>query len=505
MRVRPASRTFADRLQDPACGKNWARLAGGRDKGDHVATSSEVDTGVTAAADGTIGGGVADAVWDGVLAHLRRTLSDGPVATWFSGVRALEIGEDAVLLQVPHPFARDWIESRYLDLLRAAVLDVTGRPLDVNFVAGDAPDEELAPIEEVPAAAPPPDEPAAIADFHPRYNFDSFVIGSSNRFAHAAALAVAEAPAQAYNPLFIYGGAGLGKTHLLHAIGHYVNLYHPGLTVRYVTTEQFVNDFILAVQRRTFPHFHARYRVADILLVDDVQFLEGKERIQEEFFHTFNALHPSSQIILTSDRPPKKISTLEERLRTRFEWGLITDIQPPDLETRLAILRKKAETEDLHTPPDVLDFIASRIQTNIRELEGALIRVAAYASLTRTPISLQLAQDVLQSLLPHTHEAQVTADLIISVAAEYFDLTPQDIKSANRSRPLVNARQIAMYLCRELTDLSLPEIGKRFGGRDHSTVIHATTKIRKQLPERTVCYEQVQELTARVRQQAARG
>jgi chromosomal replication initiator protein len=447
-----------------------------------------------------------DEIWRMVLGALRTHLSDANLNTWFSSARPVDVTGDTFLLEVPHPYARDWIESRYLELLRTALQNVVGRPLEIAFLTSESlPEEPDDPPPPAPGPPTPETEGPRPHEFHPRYNFDSFVIGSSNRFAHAAALAVAEAPAEAYNPLFIYGGAGLGKTHLLHAIGHYVRLCHPGLVVRYVSTEQFMNDFIQALQRRTIPQFHSRYRAADILLVDDIQFLEGKERTQEEFFHTFNALHPKSQIVLSSDRPPKKISTLEERLRTRFEWGLITDIQPPDLETRLAILRKKAETEKLAGPPEVLDFIASRIQTNIRELEGALIRVAAYASLTRSPVSLELAQDVLQSLLPHAHEAQVTADLVISVAADYFSLSPEEIKSANRSRPLVTARQISMYLCRELTDLSLPEIGKRFGGRDHSTVIHATTKIRKQLPERTTCYEQVQELTARVRQQAARG
>jgi chromosomal replication initiator protein len=266
-----------------------------------------------------------------------------------------------------------------------------------------------------------------------------------------------------------------------------------------------MNDFILALQTRAIPEFHRRYRMADLLLIDDIQFLEGKERTQEEFFHTFNALHPKSQIVITSDRPPKKIPTLEERLRTRFEWGLITDIQPPDLETRLAILQKKAQTEGLSVPPDVLSFIASRIQTNIRELEGALIRVVAYSSLTRSEVTLELAQNVLQSLLPNGLEARVTADLVITMAAEYFDVTPEELCSSSRSRPLVNARQMAMYLCRELTDLSLPKIGERFGGRDHSTVIYANSKVRELMRERQSTFEQVGELTTRIRQQAARG
>jgi chromosomal replication initiator protein len=275
--------------------------------------------------------------------------------------------------------------------------------------------------------------------------------------------------------------------------------------VRYVSTEELTNDFINAISQNKGVEFRRRYRDIDVLLIDDIQFLEGKERTQEEFFHTFNELHPKSQIVISSDRPPKKIPTLEERLRTRFEWGLITDIQPPDLETRLAILQRKAETEHLDVPPDVMSFIASRIQTNIRELEGALIRVAAYASLTRAEVTGDLAQQVLQNLLPNAGEERVTSDLIISVAAEYFDVTPDEICSSSRSRPLVNARQTAMYLCRELTDLSLPKIGERFGGRDHSTVVHSANKIRKDMQERESCYETIRELTARVRQQAVRG
>jgi chromosomal replication initiator protein len=445
-------------------------------------------------------------VWESVADALKERLSEGNFSAWFGRARAVALNEGTFVLAVPNPFAKEWIESRYMGLLQDVVSNYVGRPLAIELRSDDiyvdeseiAGVEPFEPIGSVPAL---PDSP----DFHPKYTFDSFVIGSSNRFAHAAALAVAEAPAKSYNPLFIYGEAGLGKTHLLHAIGHYVAKCHPGSQIRYVSTEQFMNDFILALQRRTIPSFHNRYRAADILLIDDIQFLEGKERTQEEFFHTFNALHPKSQLVITSDRPPKKISTLEERLRTRFEWGLITDIQPPDLETRLAILQRKVEAEGLDVPPDVMSFIASRIQTNIRELEGALIRVSAYASLTRSQISLDLAQNVLQYLLSSAGEARVNADLIISVVGEYFDVTPDEIRSANRSRPLVTARQMAMYLCRELTDLSLPKIGDRFGGRDHSTVIHATTKINQQMRERPTCFEQVRELTTRIRQQAPRG
>jgi chromosomal replication initiator protein len=444
-------------------------------------------------------------IWERTSAHLRDELPEGNFHAWFSRARPLSLEGDTLVLSVPSPFAREWIETRYLERVRELASRSAGRSLDVTLLAdaGDAPDDR-----ESGSTAPPPangNAPPPKATFHPKYSFDSFVIGASNRFAHAAALAAAEAPAQAYNPLFVYGGAGLGKTHLLHAVGRYAQEFHLHLAVRYVSTEQFMNEFIFALQRRTIPDFHRRYREADILLIDDIQFLEGKERTQEEFFHTFNALHPASQIVITSDRPPKKIPTLEERLRTRFEWGLITDIQPPDLETRLAILQRKSESERLLVPAEVMSFIASRIQTNIRELEGALIRVAAYASITRSEMTLSLTQGVLQSLLPNAAEARVSPELAIAVTAEYFDVTADEIRSTHRSRPLVKARQMAMYLCRELTDLSLPKIGERFGGRDHSTVLYATNKVREQLKQSQSCYEQVGELTTRIRQRAARG
>jgi chromosomal replication initiator protein len=450
----------------------------------------------------------ADAVWAQACSHLQDHISEGNFTAWFGRARPVELAADTLSIAVPNRFTKEWIEDRYLEILCAAATRSARRELAVKVVA----DESLAQDD----APPPPPEAALVSNdpgaqvapstnFHPKYSFENFVIGSSNRFAHAAALAVAEAPADAYNPLFIYGGAGLGKTHLLHAIGRYVREFHPDQVVRYVSSEQFMNEFIFALQRRTIPSFHQRYRSTDLLLIDDIQFLEGKERTQEEFFHTFNALHPHSQIVITSDRPPKKIATLEERLRTRFEWGLITDIQPPDLETRLAILRRKAEQDGLPVPQDVLSYIAGRIQTNIRELEGALIRVAAYASLTRSEATVDMTQEVLSSVLPDSSEARVTADLVISVAAEYFDLTPDELRSPNRSRPLVNARQISMYICRELTDLSLPAIGTKFGGRDHSTVLHATRKVAKQMRERASAYEQVRELTSRIRQQASRG
>jgi chromosomal replication initiator protein len=338
---------------------------------------------------------------------------------------------------------------------------------------------------------------------NPKYIFETFVIGSSNRFAHAAAVAVAEAPGKAYNPLLIYGDSGLGKTHLLHAIGHYVRSLFNGARVRYVSSEEFTNEFINAIRDDRQDRFKRRYRDVDVLLIDDIQFLEGKIQTQEEFFHTFNTLHNANkQIVITSDRAPKRLEALEDRLRNRFEWGLITDVQPPDLETRIAILRKKAATERMTAPPDVLEFIASKIQTNIRELEGALIRVTAFASLNRQPVDLTLAEIVLKDLIPEGGEPEITAALIIAQTAAYFGLSIDDLCGASRSRVLVTGRQIAMYLCRELTELSLPKIGQQFGGRDHTTVMHADKKIRQLLAERRSVYNQVTELTNRIKQQA---
>nr|WP_239161488.1 chromosomal replication initiator protein DnaA [Acrocarpospora phusangensis] len=341
-------------------------------------------------------------------------------------------------------------------------------------------------------------EPARL---NAKYTFDTFVIGASNRFAHAAAVAVAEAPAKAYNPLFIYGDSGLGKTHLLHAIGHYAQSLYDGARVRYVSSEEFTNDFINSIRDHKADGFRARYRAVDILLVDDIQFLEGKEQTQEEFFHTFNTLHNSSkQIVISSDRAPKQLVTLEDRLRNRFEWGLITDVQPPELETRIAILRKKAIQEGLAAPPDVLEYIASRIATNIRELEGALIRVTAFASLNRQSVDIQLTEIVLKDLISEDADTEITIALIMSTTAEYFGVSLEDLCGGSRSRALVTARQIAMYLARELTDLSLPKIGQQFGGRDHTTVMHAERKIRSLMAERRSMYNQVNELTTRIKQ-----
>ena len=341
---------------------------------------------------------------------------------------------------------------------------------------------------------------------NPKYTFETFVIGSSNRFAHAAAVAVAEAPAKAYNPLFVYGDSGLGKTHLLHAIGHYAQSLYQGIRVRYVSSEEFTNDFINMIRDGKQDGFRRRYRDVDVLLVDDIQFLENKEGTQEEFFHTFNTLHNASkQIVISSDRAPKRLVTLEDRLRSRFEWGLLTDVQPPELETRIAILRKKAVQEGLNAPPEALEYIASRISTNIRELEGALIRVTAFASLNRQSVDLQLAEIVLKDLIPEAQGPEITASTIMGQTASYFGLSIDDLCGTSRSRVLVTARQIAMYLCRELTDLSLPKIGQQFGGRDHTTVMHADRKIRSLMAERRSIYNQVTELTNRIKQQARSG
>ncbi|WP_061290512.1 chromosomal replication initiator protein DnaA [Herbidospora cretacea] len=365
--------------------------------------------------------------------------------------------------------------------------------------AENPPSNDKAPPR--PSGGKTPGEPARL---NTKYTFETFVIGASNRFAHAAAVAVAEAPAKAYNPLFIYGDSGLGKTHLLHAIGHYAQSLYEGARVRYVSSEEFTNDFINSIRDHKADGFRARFRAVDILLVDDIQFLEGKEQTQEEFFHTFNTLHNSSkQIVISSDRAPKQLVTLEDRLRNRFEWGLITDVQPPELETRIAILRKKAIQEGLAAPPDVLEYIASRIATNIRELEGALIRVTAFASLQRQSVDIGLTEVVLKDLITEEGSStEITIALIMSTTAEYFGVSLDDLCGGSRSRALVVARQIAMYLARELTDLSLPKIGAQFGGRDHTTVMHSERKIRSLMAERRSMYNQVNELTTRIKQRA---
>jgi chromosomal replication initiator protein len=380
-------------------------------------------------------------------------------------------------------------------------LGVSVHPEDA---ADEEPDDEPEPLRS-PDVRPAVSrlEPVEAAHLNPKYVFETFVIGSSNRFAHAAAVAVAEAPAKAYNPLFVYGESGLGKTHLLHAIGHYARNLYPGIRVRYVNSEEFTNDFINSIRDDKAQAFQRRHRDVDILLIDDIQFLQGKVQTQEEFFHTFNTLHNANkQVVITSDLPPKQLSGFEERMRSRFEWGLITDVQPPDLETRIAILRKKAILERMTAPDDVMEYIASRISTNIRELEGALIRVTAFASLNRQAVDLGLAEIVLKDLIPSDGSPEITSAVIIGQTASYFGLTIDDLQGSSRSRVLVNARQIAMYLCRELTDLSLPKIGQQFGNRDHTTVMHAERKIRQLMAERRSIFNQVTELTNRIKQQS---
>jgi chromosomal replication initiator protein len=368
-----------------------------------------------------------------------------------------------------------------------------------TFGGGQQPETQQGQPFTAPKHAPPTSQ----TRLNTKYTFDTFVIGASNRFAHAAAVAAAEAPARAYNPLFIWGESGLGKTHLLHAVGHYAQRLFPGMRVRYVSTEEFTNDFINSLRDDRQVAFQRRYRDVDVLLVDDIQFLEGKEGTQEEFFHTFNTLHNSNkQIVVSSDRPPKGLRTLEDRLRTRFEWGLITDIQPPELETRIAILRKKAAQDRMAAPAEVLEFIAARIERNIRELEGALIRVTAFASLNRQSVDVQLAEIVLRDLIPDSQTPEITASTIMAVTAEFFGVTIDDLCGPGKTKALAQARQIAMYLCRELTDSSLPKIGQSFGGRDHTTVMHADKKIRKEMAERRRVYDQVQELTSRIKQQS---
>jgi chromosomal replication initiator protein len=459
------------------------------------------------------------AVWQRSI----ESLADGALSpqnrAWIQQTRPLGLVEDTALLAAPNEFTKDLLDTRYRPLIAEALSGQLGRqirvavtvePLPEDASRQEEPYERTGPATEASQPAPGTGREAQHdrrstepARLNPKYTFETFVIGSSNRFAHAAAVAVAEAPAKAYNPLFIYGESGLGKTHLLHAIGHYALNLSTASRVRYVSSEEFTNDFINSIRDDKAGAFQRRYRDVDVLLVDDIQFLENKERTQEEFFHTFNTLHNANkQIVISSDRPPKQLSTLEDRLRNRFEWGLITDVQPPELETRIAILRKKAAAERLNAPPEVLEYIASKIQSNIRELEGALIRVTAFASLNRQGVDLSLAEVVLKDLIPDHGGPEITAATIMAATAAYFGLSMEDLCGSSRSRVLVTARQIAMYLCRELTDLSLPKIGQAFGGRDHTTVMHADRKIRSLMAERRAIYNQVSELTNRIKVRA---
>jgi chromosomal replication initiator protein len=453
-----------------------------------------------------------DLVWTRAITGLGEDLVSAQQRAWLRMTKPLALVQGTVVLATPNDFARDVLDTR----LRPLVVDALSRELDQDIRVAvtvdeassrpgashdeDSYDEEFEPS---PPARRQVSRPVESARLNPKYQFDTFVIGSSNRFAHAAAVAVAESPAKAYNPLFIYGESGLGKTHLLHAIGHYTQALVPGSRVRYVSSEEFTNDFINSIRDGRGETFRKRYRDIDVLLVDDIQFLENKEQTQEEFFHTFNTLHNANkQIVISSDRPPKQLVTLEDRLRNRFEWGLITDITPPELETRIAILRKKAAAERLDAPPEVLEFIASKISSNIRELEGALIRVTAFASLNRQSVDLALAEVVLKDLIADATSAEITASTIMAQTSAYFSITMEELCGTSRTRMLVTARQIAMYLCRELTDLSLPKIGQHFGGRDHTTVMHADRKIRSLMAERRSVYNQVSELTNRIKMQA---
>ncbi|WP_425454395.1 chromosomal replication initiator protein DnaA [Nocardioides marmoriginsengisoli] len=475
-----------------------------------------------------------DALWPTILDSLAPNQR-----VWLATSKPVMLAESTAVIAVPNEFTRTQLEGRLRTRLEDALSDSLNRPIRIAVSVDDslATDETNDPQLAITADAPVEDvEPATAFDqapnintsfnqqgalstniqgstslttgipdspLNPRYTFETFVIGSSNRFAHAAAVAVAEAPGKAYNPLLVYGDSGLGKTHLLHAIGHYVRSLYTGAKIRYVSSEAFTNDVINAIKDANTAALQRRYRDVDVLLIDDIQFLEGKQQTQEEFFHTFNTLHNANkQIVISSDRPPKRLTQLEDRLRNRFEWGLLTDVQPPDLETRIAILRKKAAADRLHAPADVLEFIASRIQTNIRELEGALIRVTAFASINHQEVDMTLAEIVLKDLIPEGGEPQVTAGLIIAQTASYHSFSIEDLCGPSRTRALVTARQIAMYLCRELTDLSLPKIGQQFGGRDHTTVMNAERRIRKDLAERQTTYKTVNELTMRIKQQA---
>ena len=433
-----------------------------------------------------------DKIWEKTLNIIKEQLSNPSFKTWFSDTKPIELTSQGILkLKVPNDFIKDWIESRYIELISKIILDLTDTEVELELYTPEElkkEEEDNKEKEEDKSTndIKPVNNDKVKGSLNPKYTFETFVVGSSNRFAHAASLAVAEAPAKAYNPLFLYGDVGLGKTHLMQAIAHFILEHNPDHKVVYVSSETFTNELINAIKDDKTVKFRNKYRNIDILLVDDIQFLEGKERTQEEFFHTFNALHEANrQLIISSDRPPKKIPTLEERLRSRFEWGLITDIQKPDLETRIAILRKKADIENLKIPNEVIIDIANKIQSNIRELEGALIKVIAYAELVDRDIDLELAQEALKDLIDaeETSSKEVNIQNIKKIVAEHYNLNLTKIDSKKRTQNIVLPRQIAMYLSREMTDSSLPVIGEAFGGRDHTTVMHAHNKITEKIEE----------------------
>jgi len=420
-------------------------------------------------------------VWEDVIQEIQQRVSKPSFETWLKDTKLVRLEKETAVIQVPNPFIQNWLEKHYTDLLQEILYEVTGNPYRVQFVLPEREDQEEKTYTKqvhIQASEDKLEQAREFSNLNPKYTFDTFVIGEGNRFAHAASLAVAETPAQAYNPLFIYGGVGLGKTHLMNAIGHHVLERNPNAKVMYMTSERFTNEFIHAIRDNQPMLFRAKYRNIDVLLIDDIQFLAGKEQTQEEFFHTFNALHEADkQIVISSDRPPKEIPTLEDRLRSRFEWGLITDIQPPDLETRIAILRKKAKAENLEIPNEAMMYIASQIDTNIRELEGALIRVVAYSSLINQDITVHLAAEALKDIIPANRPKVITIQDIQQRVAEYYGLKAEEFTARKRTKSVAFPRQVAMYLSRELTENSLPKIGEAFGGRDHTTVIHAHEKI----------------------------
>lgn len=442
-------------------------------------------------------------LWEKTLNIIKAELTEVGFNTWIKCIEPAGITQDTIVLTVPNEFTKGILEARYKDLISNAIKLVTSKKYEINFLlASDEMVKDLeAPTSKEKNKPKQSQDELSTSYLNPKYTFDTFVIGNSNRFAHAASLAVAESPAKAYNPLFIYGGVGLGKTHLMHAIGHYILDTTPSAKVVYVSSEKFTNELINSIKDDKNVDFRNKYRNVDVLLIDDIQFIAGKERTQEEFFHTFNALHESNkQIIISSDRPPKEIPTLEDRLRSRFEWGLIADIQPPDYETRIAILKKKADVENLNIPNEVMVYIANKIQSNIRELEGALIRIVAFSSLTNREISVDLASEALKDIISNKNSKQITAALIQDVVASYYNLRIDDFKSKRRTRNVAFPRQIAMYLARKLTDLSLPKIGEEFGGRDHTTVIHAYEKISADLERDDGLKDTLDELVKKLQQ-----
>lgn len=418
-------------------------------------------------------------LWNNVLAQVEQKISKPSFETWLKSTKLLAHKGTNVTIAAPNSFARDWLENHYVHLITGILTELTGEDLLIKFVVQKDQDTDDFDLP-APKIANRSDDRHDVSPgmLNPKYTFDTFVIGSGNRFAHAASLAVAEAPAKAYNPFFIYGGVGLGKTHLMHAIGHYVKEHNPNANVVYLSSEKFTNEFINSIRDNKTIDFRNKYRNVDVLLIDDIQFLAGKESTQEEFFHTFNTLHEESkQIVISSDRPPKEIPTLEDRLRSRFEWGLITDIAPPDLETRIAILRKKAKADGLNIPNEVMLYIANQIDSNIRELEGALIRVVAYSSLVNEEVTQEVAAAALKDIMPNNKPRMITILDIQNAVGEHFNIQLEDFSAKKRTKSIAFPRQVAMYLSRELTDFSLPKIGEEFGGRDHTTVIHAHEKI----------------------------